>query len=348
MQKHALGRTNLLVTEICLGTMTWGKQNTQQEAFEQLDAALDYGVNFIDTAEMYAVPAEAATYGATETIIGNWFKAKGQRDKVILASKVAGPGAPGWIGHIRGGQTRFSSKDIDAALDGSLKRLQTDYIDLYQLHWPERNTNFFGKLGYRHKDDEAFTALNETLEALEKHIKAGKIRHIGVSNETPWGVMRFLAEAEAKGLPRIESIQNPYSLLNRSYEIGLAEISCREAVSLLVYSPLAFGMLSGKYQNNTWPEKARLTLFKQFSRYSNEQSIAATDKYLALAKQKNMDPAQMALAFVRQQSFVTSTIIGATSMEQLKTNLSSIEVTLDIETLKAIEAIHTQHPNPAP
>jgi aryl-alcohol dehydrogenase-like predicted oxidoreductase len=348
MQKHTLGRTDIKVTSLCLGTMTWGKQNTQPEAFEQLDAAMDYGVNFIDTAEMYAVPAEAATYGATETILGNWFASSGQRDKFILATKVAGPGAPGWIGHIRGGQTRFSSKDIDAALENSLRRLQTDYIDLYQLHWPERNTNFFGKLGYRHRDDDCFTALHETLEALQKHIQAGKIRHIGVSNETPWGVMKFLAEAEARGLPRIESIQNPYSLLNRSYEVGLAEISYREQLSLLVYSPLAFGMLSGKYHNNTWPENARLTLFKQFSRYSNEQAIAATGKYLDLANKKGLDPAQMALAFVRQQGFVTSTIIGATSMAQLETDLQSTEVTLDAETMKAIEVIHTQHPNPAP
>lgn len=348
MHKNSLGRTGLQVTSLCLGTMTWGKQNTQVEAFEQLDAAIDYGVNFVDTAEMYAVPAEAATYGTTETIVGHWLKARGNRANIILATKVAGPGAPGWIGHIRGGQTRFDSKDIDAAVEGSLKRLQTDYIDLYQLHWPERNTNFFGKLGYRHKEPESFTPFHETLEALHRHIKAGKIRHIGVSNETPWGVMRFLAAAEAMGLPRIETIQNPYSLLNRSYEIGLAEISCREDVGLLAYSPLAFGMLTGKYHNNTWPEHARLTLFKQFSRYSNEQSIAATEKYLALAQQRSLDPAQMALAFVRQQGFVTSTIIGATSMEQLRSNLESSTLTLDNETLKAIEQIHTQHPNPAP
>lgn len=347
MQKNALGRTELKVTNICLGTMTWGKQNTQQEGFAQLDAALDYGVNFIDTAEMYAVPAEASTYGTTESIVGHWLKARANRDKVILATKVAGPGAPGWIGHIRGGQTRFSSKDIDAALHGSLKRLQTDYIDLYQLHWPERNTNFFGKLGYRHKEEQ-FTPLHETLEALQVHIKAGKIRHIGVSNETPWGVMKFLAESEARGLPRIESIQNPYSLLNRTYEVGLAEISYREQVSLLAYSPLAFGMLTGKYRHNTWPDNARLTLFKQFSRYSNEQSVAATEQYLALAAQRNLDPAQMALAYVRQQGFVTSTIIGATSMEQLRKNLESSELTLDGDTIKAIEYIHTQFPNPAP
>lgn len=348
MIKKPLGKTDLLVSELCLGTMTWGKQNTQEEAFDQLDAAMEYGINFIDTAEMYAVPAEASTYGTTETILGHWFKARRHRDKVILASKIAGPGAPGWIGHIRGGLTRFSSKDIDAAIEGSLKRLQTDYLDLYQLHWPERNTNFFGKLGYRHKEEESFTEFCETLTALQKHVKAGNIRHIGVSNETPWGVMRFLAAAESLGLPRIESVQNPYSLLNRSYEIGLAEVSCREQVSLLAYSPLAFGMLSGKYHNGPWPENARLTLFKQFSRYSNEQAIQATEAYLKLAQQKGLNPAQMALAFVRQQHLVTSTIIGATSMEQLTTNMESSQLTLDAETLKALEAIHVIHPNPAP
>lgn len=348
MLKHTLGRTELQVTELCLGTMTWGKQNTRQEAFEQLDAAMDYGVNFIDTAEMYAVPAEAATYGATESIIGHWLHARGGRDKIVLATKIAGPGAPNWIGHIREGKTRFISKYIDEALENSLNRLQTDYIDLYQLHWPERSTNFFGKLGYRHREPDPYTPFAETLAALEKHIRAGKIRHIGVSNETAWGLMRFLGEAETHGLPRIESIQNPYSLLNRSFEIGLSEATCREVVSLLAYSPLAFGMLTGKYCNPCWPDNARLTLFKQFSRYSNEQSIEATEKYLALAKEKHLDPSQMALAFVRQQGFVTSTIIGATSMQQLKSNLESEQLTLDSETLVAIEAIHTRHPNPAP
>lgn len=348
MDKHRLGQTDIMITPLCLGTMTWGKQNTQEEGFLQLDAALDYGVNFIDTAEMYAVPAEAETCGATETIIGNWLRAKGGRDKVVLATKIAGPGATNWIGHIRNGETRYSARDIDSALDASLKRLQTDYIDLYQLHWPERNTNFFGKLGYKHRESDCFTAFDETLLALEKHIRSGKIRHIGLSNETAWGLMRFLAAAEKQGLPRVASIQNPYSLLNRSFEIGLAEVACRENVGLLAYSPLAFGVLTGKYQHGTWPENARLTLFKQFSRYNNGQAHTATDLYIALARQQNLDPAQMALAFVRQQGFVASTIIGATSLTQLKTNLESAHLVLGEDILKAIEQIHTLHPNPAP
>jgi aryl-alcohol dehydrogenase-like predicted oxidoreductase len=348
MRHLPLGHTDLTVTDLCLGTMTWGRQNTLDEGLEQLDHALAAGINFIDTAEMYAVPAEAWTYGTTETIIGEWFARRKTRHHVVLATKIAGPGLPSWIGHIRGGKTRFVRDTIKEALDGSLRRLQTDHVDLYQLHWPERTTNFFGKLGYRHKAEEDFTPFGEVLDALDAEVRAGRIRHIGVSNETPWGLMRFLAEAHTLGLPRVATLQNPYSLLNRSAEIGLAEICHRESVGLLAYSPLAFGMLSGKYLDEVWPENGRLSLFKQFSRYTNPQAIAATRRYVALAREWSLDPSQMALAFVRQQGFVNSTIIGATSMEQLRLNIGSAGITLPAELLRAIEAIHTDHPNPAP
>ena len=346
MRTRPLGRTDIQVSEICLGTMTWGQQNTQQEAFEQLDCAMDYGVNFIDTAEMYAVPTRAETYGATETIIGNWLAQQQNRDKIILASKICGPGE--WLPHIRDAQTRFDKKHIKEALEGSLKRLQTDYIDLYQLHWPDRNTNFFGKLGYRHDSNENITAIEETLEALDDIVKSGKVRHIGLSNETPWGTMRFLHLAETRGWPRVVSIQNPYSLLNRSFEVGLAEVSHREQVGLLAYSPLAFGMLSGKYLHNQWPKGCRLTLFKQFSRYTNPQAMKATERYLAVAEKFGLDPAQMALAYVTSRPFVTANIIGATSMAQLESNLKSSQLELSKEVIKALEAVHKDHPSPAP
>lgn len=346
MHLNPLGTTGLKVTSICLGTMTWGQQNTQEEAFAQMDRALDYGVNFMDTAEMYSVPTQAATYGATETIIGHWFRSRGCRNRFILATKIAGPGA--WLPQIRDAQTRFDRKNIEEALHGSLKRLQTDHIDLYQLHWPDRNTNFFGRLGYRPRPDELITPIEDTLAVLDDLVKAGKIRHIGVSNETPWGVMRFTHLAETRGWPRIASIQNPYSLLNRSFEVGLAEVSHREQVGLLAYSPLAFGMLSGKYLNGQWPETARLSLFKQFSRYTNPQAFAATEKYVAIANRHGLDPSQMALAFVQAQPFVTSTIIGATSMSQLENNLRSSERVLDKELLKELEDVHALHPSPAP
>ncbi|WP_454256079.1 NADP(H)-dependent aldo-keto reductase [Pseudomonas sp. Marseille-Q8238] len=345
MKYRPLGRSNLDVSVLCLGSMTWGEQNTEAEGFAQIDRAQAVGINFIDTAEMYPVPPRGETYGATERIIGNYFKARGNRADWILASKVAGPGNA--INHIRDGQLKHNRTHIVAALDASLKRLQTDWIDLYQLHWPERSTNYFGQLGYRHQEQD-FTPLQETLDVLAEQIKAGKIRHIGLSNETPWGTMKFLQLADSLGLPRMVSIQNPYNLLNRSFEVGLAEVAIREQCGLLAYSPLAFGMLSGKYDNGARPANGRITLFSRFTRYTNPQSQAACARYVALARKHGLDPAQMALAYVTAQPFVTSNIIGATSLEQLECNLGSAELNLSDEVLEGIEAIHREQPNPAP
>jgi aryl-alcohol dehydrogenase-like predicted oxidoreductase len=348
MQFNTLGNSELTVSQICLGTMTFGEQNNQTEAFEQLDYAIAQGINFIDTAELYAIPPKAETYGATEAIIGNWLAKRGRRDDLILASKIAGPGAD-WVGHIRQGKSRFDDKNISEALDNSLQRLQTDYLDLYQLHWPERKTNYFGKLGYQHdSSEEDMTSVVETLQALEKQIKAGKIRYIGLSNETPWGMMQFISVAKAMNLPVIASIQNPYSLLNRTYEIGCAEISYRENVPLLAYSPLGFGVLSGKYLQNNAPPTARMSLWPHYARYSNQQAIQATQVYVDLAVQHQLDPAQMALAYVNSRAFVAATIIGATNMQQLKTNIGSEQLMLSDEVVTAIEEIHKAIPNPAP
>ncbi|MEN0109021.1 MAG: NADP(H)-dependent aldo-keto reductase [Pseudomonas sp.] len=345
MQFRKLGRTQLDVSAICLGTMTWGEQNTQEQAFEQIDMARAAGVNFIDTAEMYPVPPRAETYSRTEQIIGNYFKARGNRGDWILASKIAGPG--NGIDYIRDGQLKHNRAHIVAAVDASLKRLQTDYIDLYQLHWPERSTNFFGQLGYQHKEQD-FTPIAEILEALGEQVKAGKIRYIGLSNETPWGTMKFLQLAEQLGLPRPASIQNPYNLLNRTFEVGLAEVAIREQCGLLAYSPMAFGMLSGKYEGGARPANTRISLFSRFTRYTNPQAEAACSRYVALARDNGLDPAQMALAFVTARPFVTSNIIGATSNEQLQSNLASAELTLSSELLEQIDAIHRSQPNPAP
>ena len=353
MQYRNLGNTDTQVSVICLGTMTWGEQNTQAQAFEQMDYAVSQGVNFFDTAELYSIPPKAETYGSTERIIGEWFKARGQRDKIILASKIAGPGSD-WIPHIRGGLTRYNRQFVQNALDASLQRLQTDYIDLYQLHWPQRNTNFFGQLGFYADtadtaDDTAqHAAFVETLEALHEQVKAGKIRFIGLSNETPWGVMRFLQLAEQFNLPRVVSIQNPYNLLNRSYEVGLAEVSWRERVGLLSYSPLGFGTLSGKYLHDRKPEQSRLTLFPHYARYSSPNAVDAIRRYVAVAQQHQLDAAQMALAFVNSRPFLTSTIIGATTLAQLKANIASIDLELPEAVVQAIDAIHADCPNPSP
>ena len=342
---NALGNTDIEVSEICLGTMTWGEQNTQDEAFEQMDYALDAGINFFDTAELYPVPPMAETYTATETIIGNWLSSRKSRDKIILASKIAAFSE--WTPHIRGDNACLDKKNITQALDASLKRLQTDYLDLYQLHWPDRTTNFFGELGYKHSINTG-APIEETLETLGDLVGQGKIRHIGLSNETPWGVMKFLQLAESLGLPRVISIQNPYSLLNRTFEIGLAEVAMREKCGLLAYSPLGFGVLSGKYLNNQKPADGRITLYERFSRYSNTQGVLATQAYVDIANKYQIDPSQMALAYVNTREFLTSNIIGATTMDQLKNNIKSVDVILTEEILAEIEEVHVQYPNPCP
>ena len=341
-----LGRTGLQVSALALGTMTWGEQNSEAEAFAQIDRARAAGINFMDTAEIYPVPPRAQTAGATETIIGNYFQRHGGREQWILASKAAAPG--NGISHIRGGRNHFDRANLVAAVEGSLARLHTDYLDLYQLHWPDRRTNFFGQLGYAHDPDAHLTPIEDTLEVLAELVQSGKVRHIGLSNETPWGVQRFLHLAETRGWPRVASIQNPYNLLNRSFEVGLAEIAIREEVGLLAYSPLAFGVLSGKYENGARPASTRLSLFERFQRYNNPQARRAASAYVALAREHGVDPAQLALAFVTRQPFVTSNILGATSLEQLDSNLASLELTLSDELLAGIERIHTEQPNPAP
>lgn len=348
MQYKHLGSSDIQVSAICLGTMTFGEQNSQVEGHHQLDLAIEYGINFIDTAELYAIPPKAETYGRTEEIIGTWLTQRGRRDDLVIASKIAGAGED-WIPHIRDGKTRFNTEHITQALDASLKRLQTDYLDLYQLHWPERQTNYFGRLGYQQSDTEqALTPIRQTLEALENQVKAGKIRYIGLSNETPWGMMQFLNIAKDYDLPKIVSVQNPYSLINRTYEVGCAEISHRDDVGLLAYSPLGFGVLSGKYLKGARPENARITKWPEYARYINTQAVAATEAYVKLANDNGLDPAQMALAYVNSRPFVASTIIGATTMAQLKNNISSIQLELDDYIIAAIDNIHQQYPNPAP
>lgn len=346
MQYRQLGHTDVDVSVICLGTMTFGEQNTEGEAHEQLDYAVEQGVNFIDTAEMYPVPPRAQTQGLTEAYIGSWLAKRGGRDELVLATKAAGP-APDWLPYLRGGPD-LTRAHLEQALEASLKRLQTDYIDLYQIHWPARNTNFFGSLGYVHEPDEQSTPIEETLSVLGDFIRQGKVRFIGLSNETPWGVLEYLRLSERLDLPRVVSIQNPYNLLNRSFEVGLAEIAHREAVGLLAYSPLAFGMLSGKYLGGLRPAGARLTLFDRFVRYSNPEGEAATERYVALAGEHGLTPSQMALAYVNSRPFVTSNIIGATSMAQLREDIASIEVGLSDTVLQQIEAIHVAQPNPCP
>ena len=346
MNYKKLGNTDLDVSTICLGTMTWGEQNTEEEGFEQMDYALDQGVNFWDTAELYSIPPKEKTFGLTEKIIGNWFQKTKKRDKIILATKVAGPSR----NYIRRGENSFGIKNMTIALNDSLKRLKTDYIDLYQLHWPERKTNMFGRLGYEHKeDDKSWNKFEDVLENLQKFIKEGKIREIGLSNETPWGVSKCLQISKENDLPKMMSIQNPYNLLNRTYEIGLAEISIREEIGLLAYSPLASGYLTGKYRNNQMPKNSRLERDGDFwTRYDKPNTTKAVDSYFEIAKKNNIDFAQMSLKFCEIQPFVTSVIIGATTMDQLKTNIESVNINLSEEVINEINEVQNIYPNPCP
>jgi aryl-alcohol dehydrogenase-like predicted oxidoreductase len=346
MEYNLLPNTNIKISKICLGTMTWGEQNTEAEAHEQLDYATNNEINFIDTAELYAVPAKATTQGKTETFIGTWLNKRKKRDDLIIASKAAGPGA--FVQHIRSGP-KFNKEHLTEALHNSLKRLQTDYIDIYQLHWPERPTNYFGALGYEHKSDDPITDFRETLSILQDFIKEGKIRHIGLSNETPWGTMQYVRIAERENLTKVITIQNPYSLINRTFEIGLSEISIREKIGLLAYSPLGGGLLSDKYLNGNKPDGARYTLWPNyFFRYSHPNTMKAIEKYAELASSNNMTLAQMALAFVNTRNFLCANIIGATSITQLKENIDSINIKLSKEVEQEIEKIHLEFPNPAP
>ena len=346
MKYRKLGNTNLDVSLICLGTMTYGEQNTEAEGFEQMDYAVEKGINFFDTAELYAIPPKQKTYGKTEEIIGNWFQKRKNRKKIILATKIAGPGLK-WI---RGGGSQYSSKSIEEALNDSLKRLKTDYIDLYQLHWPERNTNYFGDLDYEHNTNEKkWNSFDSILNVFKKLIDQGKIRYIGLSNETPWGFSKFLQIANEKKLPRVVSVQNPYNLVNRSYEVGMSEISIRENAGLLAYSPLAAGYLTGKYRNKQMPKNSRMDLFyENYPRYHNERTYNAVDEYFKIAKKKAVSLTQLSQAFVNSRDFVTSNIIGATTMSQLKENVESINISLTEEVINEINLVHEKIPNPAP
>ena len=344
MNYKKLGNTDLDVSTICLGTMTWGEQNTQEEGFEQMDYALDQGVNFWDTAELYAVPPRKDTYGHTEIIIGNWFEKTKKRDQVILASKVAGPAR----NYLRNGENSFTGPNLESALENSLKRLKTDYIDLYQLHWPERNVNNFGRLNYTHKENN-WNQFEDILGELNKYIDKGKIRYVGLSNETPWGVLNYLKISKEKNLPRMMSIQNPYSLLNRSYEIGLSEVSIREEIGCLAYSPLASGYLTGKYRNNNFPKGSRMERdFDFWTRYRKPNTEKAIELYYEISNKYGLDMSQMSLKFCEIQDFMTSVIIGATTMEQLKTNIESVNIKLSDDVIKEINNVQTIYPNPCP
>ena len=344
MNYKKLGNTDLDVSTICLGTMTWGEQNTQDEAFEQMDFALGNGVNFWDTAELYAVPPRKETYGDTEEIIGNWFEKTKKRKEVILATKVAGPARD----YLRNGKNSFTGPNLESALNNSLKRLKTDYVDLYQLHWPERNVNNFGRLGYVHKEKD-WNQFEDVLGELNKYIKAGKIRYVGLSNETPWGALNYLQLSKDKNLPRMMSIQNPYSLLNRSYEVGLAEVSIREKIGCLAYSPLASGYLTGKYRNKNFPKGSRMERdFDFWTRYRKPNTEAAVELYFKICEKHNLNMTQMSIKFCEIQEFMTSVIIGATTMEQLKSDIESVNVNLSNDVIEEINQVQTIYPNPCP
>tara|TARA_B100000700_G_C15024730_1_gene847557 strand:+ start:88 stop:1146 length:1059 start_codon:yes stop_codon:yes gene_type:complete len=352
LKKNNLGKTEIMVSEICLGTMTWGQQNNEKEAHDQLSYASERGINFIDTAEMYAVPPKKETYGLTEKYIGTWLKNQ-DRSKIILATKIAGrtsnvPSGPPGLDWIRQGP-RLNEEHIFQAIENSLKRLNTEYIDLYQIHWPERTVNSFGQLGYIHNPREDDIKIEVTLEALAKAVDKGLIKYVGLSNETPWGVMKFISVAKEFNLPRVVSIQNPYSLLNRSFEAGLSEIAINEEVGLLPYSPLAGGVLSGKYLNGKKPENARMTLFERMrGRYSNQHAENAVLEYQKIAVKYNLNLTQMAINFVTKQNFVTSNIIGATSITQLEENINSIDCKLNEEVMDEIEKVHKIYTYPCP
>ena len=343
MKYKSLGKTDVEVSVICLGTMTYGSQNSQEDGFAQMDYALEHGINFFDTAEMYPAGATEKR-GATEEIIGNWFEARGTRDKIILATKIAGPN-PGLKPHFGGELPRHNKRHVKRAIEGSLKLLKTDYIDLYQLHWPDRNAPTFGHFNYVHQDDEDMTTIEETLEALNELVTAGHVRHIGLSNETPWGTMRFLQLAKENGWPRVVSIQNHYNLLDRSFEMGLGEIAHREKVDLLAYSPLAMGILSGKYLDGTAPKGSRFDIFPQFSRFESAEAKGAVRAYVELAKDNDLDPNDMANAYVNTRPFLASNIIGAVTVEQLEKNVKSADIELSEEVLAGIDAIHDQYRN---
>lgn len=345
MKYTTLPNTDVKVSKICLGTMTFGQQNTEAEGHSQLDFAFEKGINFIDTAEMYSVPARQETYGSTEEIIGTWFKKSGKRDEVVLASKIAGPNP--LFTYMRD-KNDFSPASIKFALDQSLKRLQTDYIDLYQLHWPERKTNTFGQRGFKIIEEGWEDNIQQVLETLQGFIQEGKIKNIGVSNETPWGLMRFLEESKKHNLPRISTIQNPYSVVNRSFEVGMSEICYRENVGLLAYSPMAFGVLSGKFLTGESHPNARINLFPQFARYNSENTREATRLYNEIAKDFGLTLTELALAFIEKQPFVTSTIIGATNLQQLEQNINTINVSLSEEIMVEVEKVQNAFPNPAP
>ena len=350
MQYRPLGRSTLQVSVLSLGTMTWGEQNTEAQAHAQLDLAVEAGINMVDTAELYPVPPKPETQGLTEAYIGSWLHATpSNRDRIVLATKATAPShTVQRPSHIRGGQLSFTKANLERALNESLQRLRTDHVDLYQLHWPDRSTNTFGQRGYQHVEGESTVPIDETLEALDQFVRSGKVRQVGVSNETPWGLSQFLNASQNRGLARVASIQNPYSLLNRGFETGLAEFSMREQVGLLAYSPLAFGVLSGKYLAGNLPKDSRLALFERFARYKSQSSERAAYEYVQLFRRHGLDPAQAALAFVTSRPFVTSTIIGVTTLDQLQSNLGSVDVVLSDEVLAGIEAIQNQWPDPAP
>jgi aryl-alcohol dehydrogenase-like predicted oxidoreductase len=349
MRYRQLGNTDIKVSLICMGTMTFGQQNTQAEAFEQLDYAVAQGINFLDTAEVYAIPPKPETAGLTEEYIGNWMKSRGNRDKMIVATKVAGRSPNTWL---RDGQpqTRLNAEQINYAVEGSLRRLQTDYIDLYQLHWPDRPMYLFvdSTVEYRHIPSDDDVLIEETLAVLGDLVKAGKIRHIGISNETAWGLHRYLQASALHHLPRVQTVQNAYNLMNRSYENSLAEFHFREQVGLLAYSPVAQGYLTGKYLNGQRPAGSRMELFNRMRRYETPFADASTQAYVDLAHEHGLDPAQMALAFVNEQPFLTSNIIGATSMVQLKNAIASEQLALSDEVKSGLAAIHSRYPNPCP